>query len=301
MTITFIKGPAAAARLRRPVKSSPAAQTEPHPDKQPSEPPQPEAPPSQPEAEQRQKRSAGKRAGLDKDRILAAAVHLLEEADADSVNVRALAGMLGVVPATIRSHFPGGAAAIIRQIAGTALAGAARPYKLQETAEDYLAAVFDRILGRVAGRPVIARIVIRELGRNPLIDPVLAERVLQCVESLGAQDDYLPRGLRRVIGRLCEMILNEAVRPDGAGEERARRISDGIGRLPRDEFPMLTEHAAALATHLLEPVSGPPHPAIAHHYAAAVIALLKGEIEADPEPVKADPAPQASPGAPQAR
>ncbi len=228
------------------------------------------------------KRRAGERAGLSKAKIIVAAAQLLEKSAARGLNIRALATALGVVPTTIKSHFRGGLPQIVSEIARSALAGRARPYKPRETPEDYLEDLFRRILQRLYGRPMIARLVSIELSRNPVLDPILTERILLCVSEFDPDVGYLPRGLSRVIGRLSDMILTECAQSDDASQETlARLIASSIDRLPPDEFPMLTENAEALTRYARLSASGPPSPTVAQEYAAMTVRLLRAEIEED--------------------
>jgi TetR/AcrR family transcriptional regulator, tetracycline repressor protein len=228
----------------------------------------------------RRKRRAGERAGLNRVKIITAAGRLLEQTQAQGLNIRALAKTLGVVPTTIKSHFKGELAEIVTEIARAAIAGAARPYKPRETPAEYLGDVFFRVRKQLHGRPTIARLVTLEWSEDPILDPFLAERILLCVGELGAEARYLPHGLTRVIGRLSEMILVECGRSSDASQKSlARKITLRIDRLTADEFPMLTENAKALASQAHSPASGHLNPAVAEDYAAAAIGLLQTEIE----------------------
>lgn len=226
-----------------------------------------------------QKRRAGERAGLSRDKIVVAAAQLLEQTDAKGLTIRALAKMLGVVPTTIKSHFNGGLAEIVSAIARAALAGAARPYKPREEPSDYLGDVYFRILKQLDGRPMTARLVAIELSHDPLLEPFLAERILVCLQELGADARYFPRGLNRVIGRLSDMILVECTQSAPAHRKvRGQNMLKQIAQLPPDEFPMLTENAERLANHAQDPPSGPLNPALAAEYASAAVQQLKVEI-----------------------
>jgi AcrR family transcriptional regulator len=224
----------------------------------------------------RRKRRAGERAGLSKDKIIAAATRLYEQTQA--LSLRALAKALGVVPTTIKSHFKGGASEITAAIARAAIARLARPYRPQEPPAEYLGDVFMGFLERLKDHPMVARLVVIELSSNPLLDPFLAERILLCVQELGAKPEYLPRGLRRVIGGLSDMILTESAQ---SGEIRqkvlAELITHCVARLAANEFSMLTENSKSIADHYGK-VAG-LSPVVARDYAAAVIGRLEAEIK----------------------
>jgi AcrR family transcriptional regulator len=235
----------------------------------------------------RKKRLAGERAGLKKARIILTASRQFETTE--SLKILTLAKALGVVPTTIKSHFRGGAPQICTEIARMALAGAARPYKPRDTQKEYLTELFSRVLQKLSGKPMVARLVAIELSWNPLLDPPLAERILVFIDALGFPAGYLPRGLSRVIGRLSDMIFTECAQSNEARQETvARRIASSIDRLDPDEFPMLAENKEALLRHARLSAVGPPRREIAAEYAVATLELLKAEIKRAPSQLNQD-------------
>ena len=80
----------------------------------------------------KKKRKAGMRAGMTRARIAEAAGKLQLEGGADNFSIRAVAKALGVVPATIRSHFKGGMDDLLAEITRSALAELTPPYKPQQ-------------------------------------------------------------------------------------------------------------------------------------------------------------------------
>ncbi len=225
-----------------------------------------------------EKRLAGKKAGLNKAKIISTASRLLESTG--SVKILTLAKALGVVSTTINSHFPDGASQIAAEIARKALAGVARPYKPRDAPKEYLTELFWRVLHELSGKPMIARLVTIELSWNPLLEPHLAERILVFLDALGFEAGYFPRGLSRVIGRLSEMIFTECAQSNEARQaEVARRIASSIDQLDPDEFPTLVENKEALLRHTRLSAVGLPRREIAAEYAVATLELLEAEIE----------------------
>src|SRR4051794_19294862 len=108
------------------------------------------------------RRKAGQRANLSKEIIAAKATELLE-ADKGLAVLR-LAKALGVVPATIKAHFPGGPGDIARMVARIHLRGLARPFQLGEKPEAYLAHLCMQLLEMISNRPVVAQLVVIELS-----------------------------------------------------------------------------------------------------------------------------------------
>jgi AcrR family transcriptional regulator len=236
---------------------------------------------------ERKKRPAGERAGLTKAKIITRASRLLETTG--TVKILTLAKALGVVPTTIKSHFRGGVNQICTEIARTALAGVARPYKPRDTPKEYLTELFWRVLQKLSGKPMIARLVAIEWSWDPVLDPHLAERILVFIDALGFEAGYFPRGLSRVIGRLSDMIFTECAQSNEARQETvARRIASSIDRLDPDEFPMLAENKEALLRHARLSAVGPPRREIAAEYAVATLELLIAEIKRAPSQLDQD-------------
>ena len=124
-----------------------------------------------------------------------------------------------------------------------------------------------RLLERLHDRPRVARFVANHLLENHVLELHLAERLLQCAASLGIERDRCMMAVRRIIGRLCEMVFAECALPD---EFLAAAI---IRHIPAHEFPMLTETAADLAGPSRQRVDFNPEAAKA--YADDTIALLR--------------------------
>jgi hypothetical protein len=174
--------------------------------------------------------------GLRKKTIISKASVLFEKSGV--VKILPLAKTIGVVPATIMSHFPGGAEQIRTEIAREAISGVSRPYRPRDTPKEYMNEVFWRVLQRLSGRPLMARLVSIELSSNPILNPHLAERILAFIEALGGDADLYPRGLTRVIGRLSEMILTECAQSSPPRQEAtANQMDVTIDRLSQRTFP----------------------------------------------------------------
>jgi hypothetical protein len=78
-----------------------------------------------------------------------------------------------------------------------ALAGVARPFKPKEQPSAYLAELLFKILEALQARPVIAKFVVLQLSSNPLMDPLLAERLLLALAALDAPMEARPRLFQR--------------------------------------------------------------------------------------------------------
>ena len=182
----------------------------------------------------KENRKAGTRAGLTNPAIVAAAAKLIEGVGANGFSLRRLAKALGVGPTTIHFHFEGGVGA-----GGQSLAGVTRPYKPKEEPAGYLGELLLKILQALHARPVVAKLVVLQLSSNPLLDPLLAERLLLALAALGVPTEARPRMFRRAMGVIFEMILAECGRSSAEDQRRPRRdpqddcvlVADGVSEL----------------------------------------------------------------------
>jgi hypothetical protein len=105
-------------------------------------------------------------------------------------------------------------------------------------------------------RPVVAKLVVLQLSSNPLLDPLLAERLLLALAALGVPTEARPRMFRRAMGVIFEMILAECGRSSAADQKEASaQMHKTIASLSPTEFPNLTEFREVLAADRCAPVS----------------------------------------------
>ena len=154
----------------------------------------------------KEKRKAGTRAGLTKAAIVAAAAKLIESVGANGFSLRKLAKALGVGPTTIHFHFEGGVGAVSSAVAQQALAGVTRPFKPKEEPAAYLAELLLKIMEALHARPVVAKLVVLQLSSNPILEPLLAERLLLALAALGVPTEARPKMYQRAMGVIFEMI-----------------------------------------------------------------------------------------------
>ncbi len=147
------------------------------------------------------------RAGLTKAAIVAAAAKLIESVGANGFSLRKLAKALGVGPTTIHLHFEGGVGAVFSAVAQQALAGVTRPFKAKEEPAAYLAELLLEIMEALPARPVVAKLVVLQLSSNPVLEPLLAERLLLALAALGVPTEARPKMYQRAMGVIFEMIL----------------------------------------------------------------------------------------------
>ncbi len=189
--------------------------------------------------------------------------------------LRRLAKALGVGPTTIHFHFEGGIGSVFSAVAQQSLAGVTRPFKPKEEPAAYLGELLLKILQALHARPVVAKLVVLQLSSNPLLDPLLAERLLLALAALGAPTEARPRMFRRAMGVIFEMILAECGRSSAEDhKEASARIRKTIASLSPTEFPNLTELREALAAEIVQGGAAKPSPEVATEYADRLIATL---------------------------
>src|SRR5208337_1438338 len=106
----------------------------------------------------------------------------------------------------------------------------------------YLGELLLKILQALHARPVVAKFVL-QLSSNPLLDPLLAERVLLALAALGVPTETRPKMFQRAMGVIFEMILAESGCSSAAEQKQAsaqmatcddaefRRLLDRIHRV----------------------------------------------------------------------
>jgi AcrR family transcriptional regulator len=221
------------------------------------------------------KRKSGTRAGLTKPGIAADATKLIETVGPGAFSVRKLASAMGVGPTSIHSHFKGGTEAVLDAVAVGALAGTTRPFKPMEEPAEYLRELLLKILLALHARPTVARLVVLRLSSDPILDPLLAERLLLTLTALGVPKDALPKMFQGAMGVILEMILMVSARSGAAGQKGlSAQAHKAIAALSASEFPNLTELREALVAEIVEAGASKPSQQVAAFYAGRLIATL---------------------------
>ena len=129
---------------------------------------------------------------------------------------------MGVGPTSIHAHFKGGTEAILDAVAAQALAGTTRPFKPMEEPAEYLRELLLKMLEALHARPVVAYLVVLRLSSDPILDRLLAERLLLTLAALGVPGEALPKMFRRAMGVIFEMILMVSARSKAADQKGSR-------------------------------------------------------------------------------
>ena len=178
-------------------------------------------------------------------------------------------------PIASHFHFEGGVGSVFCAVAQQALAGVTRPYKPKEEPATYLGELLVRILEALHARPVVAKLVVLQLSSNPVLDPLLAERVLLALAALGVPTETRPKMFQRAMGVIFEMILAECGRSSAEDQKEASaQMHNTIASLSPTEFPNLTELREALVAETVQAGAAKPSPDVAAAYADRLAAAL---------------------------
>ena len=229
--------------------------------------------PNKKASQSKPKRKPGTRAGLTKSGVAADAAKLIETVGLGEFSVRKLASAMGVGPTSIHAHFKGGTEAVLEAVAAQALAGTTRPFKPKEDSAEYLRELLLKMLHALHARPIIARLVVSHLSSDPILDPLLAERLLLTLTALGVPAEALPKMFQGAMGVILEMILTVSAR-SGAAEQKglSTQVHKAIEALSSAEFPNLSELREALVAETVEAGASKPSEAVAALYAGRLIA-----------------------------
>jgi TetR/AcrR family tetracycline transcriptional repressor len=227
--------------------------------------------PLKPKPPSKVKRKAGTRAGLTKEIIAKEAAIQIDAIGIDALNARNLAAGLGVSATTISTHFKT-RNSLEDEIVKVTLAGTARPFKLKEGPTDYLQELLFAILKVLHGRPTLATLAVLRLRFNPLAAPLIAERILACLEALGIPADAKAHAFERVIEAILAMILSVSVRSNPVEQKSlAGKFSSAISLLPSAEFPNLSAFGAFLLQEAYADATTGPSPITATFYVKRLI------------------------------
>ena len=94
-------------------------------------------------------------------------------------------------------------------------------YEVMHPAE-YLRELLLRMLHALHAGPTVARLVVVRLSLNPILDPLLAERLLLTLAALGVPAEALPKMFQGAMGVIFEMILTVSTRSGAAGPPHKR-------------------------------------------------------------------------------
>lgn len=190
---------------------------------------------------------------LSRDRIVDAAIDLLDESGADALTFRALATALNTGSGAIYHHVAGkdellaaATDAVLRPILA-APTGGCDP---RETIRGLALTLFDTI----DAHPWLAAQVMADPGRAANL--LLSERIGGAVLAMGTPEESLFDAATAIVGYVLGAAAQNAAnarsdlaRSGPSREELLGGVAARIGRLDPDDFPYLHRNAATMADH----------------------------------------------------
>ncbi|MDM0015390.1 TetR family transcriptional regulator [Variovorax sp. J22P168] len=182
---------------------------------------------------------------LGRERILAAALALIDEKGLAAFNIRALATALGVYPAAVYWHVPSRGALVGGAIA-LALEGLARdlpegPWQLR------LGALMRGFRDVLRAHPHLAPAVASELATNASFDAPLLDHVIAALEDARFEGQALVDAFNVVIAAMCGFATLElSTAPVDMGAEWQEACRAQIDAVDPLRHPHLGRHVGAL-------------------------------------------------------
>ena len=196
--------------------------------------------------------TTSERVPLTRQRVLAAALRLVDDEGLDALTRRRLGQELGRDAMTLYRHAPD-KAALLDGIVELVLdeldipdGGQDWQTQLARTAHDFrrLALAHPHVLGLIVTRPLATPLGLRPLGTlRPL------ERLLAVLTDAGFAPALALKVYRLYIGFLHGHLLTELQELVADPEETIDLLRLGLHRLPPREFPLLRSLATELATY----------------------------------------------------
>lgn len=160
-------------------------------------------------------------AALGRERILQAALALIDAHGLPAFNIRALAAALGVAPAAIYWHVPnrdalvsGAIALALEGVAAAVPAEAALPWQAR------LRALLVAFRAALRAHPHLAPVVASELAYNAAFDAPLLEHIVHALEQARFEGEALVDAFNVVVAALCGFATLElSTAPPGADRE----------------------------------------------------------------------------------
>lgn len=184
--------------------------------------------------------------GLSKDRIVAAALALIDRNGAADFSLRDVARRLGVYPTAIYWHVPG-RNALIGEVCARATRGIVPPTSPRNW-RAWLKALFRRYRAAVRRHPNVAPLLGAQLVSNAGVDARLIEGVLAALGHAGYRGRGLVDAFNVVVAAMSGFVTMEfgpepAEDPRGWASDLERRVR-GLGA---DDYPVLARNLPLLA------------------------------------------------------
>lgn len=191
------------------------------------------------------KRHVGRAAaiGLTRERIVEAAIALIDEDGLGGFSVRALARRLNVYPAALYWHVGGDKTDLLAEISGSLIASLMSPADLPDDWRETIRLLFRRFRARVHQHPHAAPLLGPHIRSNGAPNAPWVEIILKALTQAGFEGQRLINAFNAVVGALEGYITMELA-ADGAseGSQWVQAFDTGLGELDAARFPLVTRH-----------------------------------------------------------
>ncbi|MBZ9725359.1 TetR family transcriptional regulator [Mesorhizobium sp. CO1-1-11] len=192
-----------------------------------------------------EKRSVGRAAaiGLTRERVIEAAIALIDDEGIAGFSVRALARRINVYPAALYWHIGGAKSDLLAEISGALIATLMTPTHLPSDWRDTIRLLFQRLRARVHEHPRAAPLLGPHIRSNGAPNAPWVEIILKALTQAGFQDQTLINAFNSVVGALEGYITMELA-ADGATEdsEWVGAFNAGLDALDETRFPLVKRH-----------------------------------------------------------
>ncbi|MER8855733.1 TetR family transcriptional regulator [Mesorhizobium australicum] len=192
-----------------------------------------------------EKRSVGRAGavGLTRERVVEAAIALIDDEGIVGFSVRALARRLNVYPAALYWHVGGAKSDLLAEISGALIASLMTPSDLPDDWRDTIRLLFRRFRARVHEHPRAAPLLGPHIRSNGAPNAPWVEIILTALTQAGFEDQALIDAFNSVVGALEGYITMELA-ADGAteGSEWIETFNAGLDALDPAQFPLVTRH-----------------------------------------------------------
>jgi TetR/AcrR family transcriptional regulator, tetracycline repressor protein len=193
----------------------------------------------------RGRRVAGATNALSRDKIVVAALTLLDERGLAAFSVRDLARAMGVFPAAIYWHVPS-RNELLAAIVAHVLRDLAPPPMADW--RDWLRALFRRYRAAIRQHPTIAPLIGAQLVSNTGLDFAMIEAVLRVLSSAGFTGQRLVDAFSVVTAAQVGFVTLEfAPPPPEDDEEWAEGMRALVGSVPAEDYPLLAANMPRMA------------------------------------------------------
>jgi TetR/AcrR family tetracycline transcriptional repressor len=185
---------------------------------------------------------------LSRERIVQAALKLIDESGLENFSIREVARLLGVYPTAVYWHISGGRNALLAEVASTTLGDVAPRFVAGDDWAHWIRTLFHRYRDSLRCHPNVAPLLGAQLVSNAGVDPALVERALSALDAAGFQGETLVDAYNAVIAAMLGYVTLELAPlpiddPYGWAESFERKIRS----LSPSEYPHLVANLSRLA------------------------------------------------------